>query len=322
MKIQNNSQSFGDDCISNLDNQINKKYDTTKFLNVEVNNSFLRGLSISTACLLLATLIGTLLKYYLPNSNKSIISFLLSDEEGSNNVYIPFQTSSTCLIISLSITIILLIYLIINLIVLNDEKFSKIFFEEISFLFPAFSILFTSMLLVGILYIRNLYSIIINFSIALFSMICAAWLYKKIKKHKNFSNQSLISLNIFFTLMLSFHTYIFLFNLIQLATYSSDNPYQNTKIKNNISISANCLYGAAAVALITVYQDIIFAVMLQIIEIGFLTNSKIWSGGEIICNIVIIGFIMLCILVTIVKYKQVACGYVDNEEMMKNLEKD
>jgi hypothetical protein len=311
-----------DENFSELENQrIKIQSKDEKILYLANKNAFLRLLSLISSTLLIIIIGISIVNFLVLKSNKTIMSFEFSNETNSFDIYTPFSTSSISFIACLLIIAGILIFFCVNLIWYRDTNFLHIFYIDVSLFTPIMNVFFSSMLIIGILYEKFFLSILINFILNFGCLVCTIILYKKVKQRKNFSHRSLISHNIFSSILLSFQCYIFLYNIVSMITYEDGSPHTFTDGKANYSLSANCLYGAIGVALITTYKDINFCILLELIEVGYLTTAKMLSYKEIITSIAILGFIFVSMMITVIKYKKIACGYEENDDIIRELEK-
>jgi hypothetical protein len=117
---------------------------------------------------------------------------------------------------------------------------------------------------------------------------------------------------------MSFEVYVIFYNLACLICKFNET---SDDLRADMSIVICCLYGAAAIAVMTDFKDIVFSLCMEIINLGFLTSYEHLSEKEIITSIVVGSFVFIADLVTIFKYKQIIFGYEEDEDLIKALDK-
>lgn len=280
-------------------------------------NSFIKYVSISVSLLLLCAISSSMLIYVITGRerNYTIMTFEFSYD------YSPFHTNILPVVLIQLAIILFLVFMIITLSKNKDENFLCIFFEETSTYQILMTAFFSCSFVVGDVYRRGMYSIILTISTVGLSGIFSLIIYKKIKDFNNLSRTSLIGHYVFISITLSFQIYVFLYNLILASTYDENSPNEHTDLKINLSIAAHIIYTAISLVFLSVYKDINFPIILEVIEIGYLSTSYNLSLAELVTSIVVIIFVFISLLITILKNRSAVCGIQETDKLLASLEK-
>jgi len=86
----------------------------------------------------------------------------------------------------------------------------------------------------------------------------------------------------------------------------------------DLAITANVIYALVTIILISYYKDVIFAIIMIIIEIGYIIDlfsySKSLSADKIV-SLVILSLIFLSILASVIKYGKLVFGYEPDHDV-------
>jgi hypothetical protein len=230
----------------------------------------------------------------------------------------PFMTSPISLGLILLLIISMLSFLLCAIVSNKDNHLLSIYYNEVSGFYMIMMMLLIGPLLFGMIYEKSYYSISINLLLSTMTLICSFIIFRRIKAKKNVSLNTLLSLNIGNCVIMSFEIYVILYSISSIIckfNKSSD------ELRTNMGIVICCLYGAAAIAVLTDSKDIVFSICMEIINLGFLTGYYNLLNKEIIASVVISSFVFVAVLVTIYKYKRMIFGYEDDEDLIKALDK-
>jgi len=151
-------------------------------------------------------------------------------------------------------------------------------------------------------------------------------MYKKVKEKKNLNWLANIGIYSQISVTLSSNFYYLLYNTINLITYDEDMT-RTTKGMIDLSLTANVIYSLITILLISYYKDVIFALILMIIEIGYIINIFInnheegFFSREKITSLVVVSIITLSIITSVVKYGKSVMGYERDNDIENLLDK-
>lgn len=223
----------------------------------------------------------------------------------------PFQTH----VISIYVIVIcILIGAVTNTIALlkiNDDNYKNILCNDVSYNFIISCTCLSVTFLIGLFSKNEILSLYFSLCFYAISFCLSFMSFIKIKNRRNITNTSLYNLNIFTSILLSFITYLLLFNFIRVSTGKVDENY-------TMALAIMCIYGAFSVVLMAIYKDIIYSIVLLIILIGY-TVLPVLTTTELVTSLSIMAFIVLSLILTALKYKKMVFGFEDSSELLKNL---
>lgn len=142
-------------------------------------------------------------------------------------------------------------------------------------------------------------------------------IYKKIKVKKNLEFLANMGLYSQISIVFSSNTYYLLYNTINLITFD-DIVMGPSDTMIDLAITANVIYALVTIILISYYKDVIFAIIMIIIEIGYIIDlfsySKSLSADKIV-SLVILSLIFLSILASVIKYGKLVFGYEPDHDV-------
>jgi hypothetical protein len=278
---------------------------------------------LSTSLFILASLFSLVL--YLLNTNHPVDSFSILTFK-FNNPNMTFQTHPASFIICLIVLILLSGLNIYAIVDFKDEVFRNIFSTDFNFFYAAINLCLSIMFFHGLIirkdetdnFVDFLWAFIFYSLLLPFSLI----LYRKIKIKRNFSLISQFSQNIYVSFITSLSTYLVLYSLMNFILSNIEKDTENyNEIKSNLSITADCVYAAVAVVCITIYKDLVFPLVVFILEIGYLFSSENLPNGNFITSWVILGFLGTGMIATVYRYKKLTFGYEDTNELILSLQR-
>ncbi len=196
----------------------------------------------------------------------------------------------------------------------------KIIYTDLKVPFILMQIFFSGPFIIGIFLTKGVSSISSSLCCNMMLLILICMYYKNIKKKKNLTGYSFITLFMYTSIVFCFAVYCTFYNVSELINRSLQNKVQNTELVRDIlSISSNTIYVLITIILVTHFQDLVFSITLEYILIAYLLGDKL-SHAQLISTIVLISFNALVILFTLCKYKSTAFGYEADTEMNEILE--
>jgi hypothetical protein len=278
---------------------------------------------LSTSLFILTSIFSIVL--FLLNTSHSVDSFSILTFK-FNNLNMIFQTHPASFTLCLILILLLSGLNIYSIVDFKDEVFRNIFSSEYNY-FYIFTNVFLSIMFFHGLIIRKdetenfldflfafiFYSLLLAFSVVL---------YKNIKIRKNFSKISQFSQNIYVSFITSLATYLVLYSLMNFifSFYIKDNE-NYYEIRSSLSIIADCVYAAVAVVCITLYKDLVFPLVLLILEIGYLIESENLPKLNLTITWIILGFLVAGMIATFYRYKKLTFGYEDLNELIQSLQR-
>jgi len=313
LKLSNDENNSNTTDTKNSD----KNFNIIQMRDMKINN-LVKSLGIATSILISGVILSSCIVNLIWSKERenTYLSFKFDSED------IPFQTnimSIYILLLVISINFILTVY---NLTTQRDRDFLHIFYQETSTLQIILNTVLSTPFLITMIHNRSLYSKIIILISSLGSLICCIFIYRKIKKFKNFSLNSLFAFNLNISIILSLLSYFVLFGCMELISSSqlenmSHVDYDN--LKATLAITSNCIYAACAIALISTWKDISYSICLFVLEIGYISTAGGLLYGELIAAITIMGFIFIAMLITVIKHRRLVFGYEESDELVEIL---
>lgn len=279
-------------------------------------SSFPRILGLISSLVLLLTIIASVILFivYGKSRNWTILSFEFATAAA------PFETNVVCLFLCLILIVAGLSIHIASLLVPKDADFLNIFYEDTANFYIVINFLLLGPFILGMIYSQGLYSIIIVLVSSTAALGCNLFLYQRIKLRKNFSITALMGHNVYISILLSFLAYIVIYNAFLAFLKGKDvhtEAYQD--LREKLSVAANSIYACCAVVCIAITKDIVFSMLLLIIEIGHISNAAELAYSELIAAFTILVFILISVFITIIRYRRLACGYDDSDELVQSL---
>lgn len=285
----------------------------SKFISVLSSINGFRILSLLFSFVFISCAISSITLFYLNQQKQSnlLLNILFKEQ------YSPFQTHKyvfTSYLILLLIMIISFIFALVK----NDYNFKGPFREDLALFFPFILLFLSSSLIIGTVLTKTLITNIIQASLYSLSFIMLIFVYKKCKLRKNQKLIALINEGFLISVITCFVSYLILYSVCDFITMNET----SIEYKKNTDIIFNSCYACIGLVLLTTYKDIIFPICLLIIEAGLLADEKNFAHKENLCVVIIIGFMLISIILTVVKFKKKVFGYdKDADVIISNLRK-
>jgi hypothetical protein len=291
----------------------NRTHFTTSVTDLHVKkNKFVRFAAMISSIALLVTIFASLMVFAFKSKLLNI----------QFDAFSPFQISPIFMVTCILMISIYFIVIPMSLMKNQDEHFLSIFYIDLSGFYIIMTLFLIGAFLIGIFLPKTYYSVSMILVMLLPSAACGFIIFRKIKTKKNVTWNTLLSFNMGNSMLFSFQIYMVMFCICDLITKSDVDQTLHTSLKADLGITISCLYGATAIAILTDFRDIMFALIYEIFVLGYLFKYDNLFDREVIANIVMASLVFISIIITVYKYGKLIFGYEDDEELIKSLEKD
>jgi hypothetical protein len=291
----------------------NRTHFTTSVTDIHVKRSkFIRITAIVTSVVLLVAIFGSFIAF---SFSQKILSVQF-------DTFSPLQISPIFMVACLLAISIYFIIVPICLWQNKDDHFLSIFYIDFSGFYIIMTLFLIGSFMIGIFLKKTYYSITMILIMMISSAACSFIIFKKIKRKKNVTLNTLLSFNLGNSMLFSFQIYMVMFCICDLISHSETDQTVHSNLKADLGIAISCIYGACAIAILTDFRDIMFAFIYELFVLGYLFKYDNLFDKEVIANIVMASLVFISIIITVYKYGKLIFGYEDDEELIKSLEKD
>jgi hypothetical protein len=290
-----------------------KTHFTTSITDLNIKkNKFVRFTGIVISLILLFSIFASIIMFFI---NKRILNIKFE-------TFSPFQISPFFMIGCLGLISIYFIVITLSLLKHKDDHFLSIYYIDLNGFYIIMTLFMVGAFVIGLFLKKSFYSISMILVMFLAASVCGFIIFRKIKTKKNVTRSTLLTFNMGNSMLFSFQIYMIMFSICDLISYSDIDKTVHSNLKADLGITISCLYGAGAIAILTDFRDIMFALVYEIFVTGYLFKYDNLFDKEIIANIVMASLVFISIIITVYKYGKLTFGYEDDEELIKSLEKD
>ena len=239
------------------------------------------------------------------NKNKSKSNFLLCFDF-TGDLYFPFQTDIYALYLYLLFLFVTLICTIYMLIESDIPSLKNYLYRSLLFILLTLAVLGASFIIGAVFKERNFKFMITNLLLSISGFTFTGYIYFKTRKSIYYDIKIFLGEYFLTSLLFSFECYFVLFNICDLVTKNnqSANKGKAQDRENEImNFLCNIAYFLSGIIVLTIFRDIVFPIILIIIELGLLMTPK-GDAKDVITAVVTVLFVFYALVFTIFKSKK------------------